>query len=73
VESKALPLALGTPLGLAAQVEFESRIGKQIILFEVQALSSRRFQHAFHRFNLHRLTLVLETQNALHFTARLSQ
>ena len=44
--------------GLAAQVEFESKIRKQIIVFEFQALSSRCFQLGSHRFNVHRLTQV---------------
>jgi hypothetical protein len=41
---------------LAAQVEFESNTRRQFIIFQFQALSSRRFQRGFDRGNLHRLT-----------------
>jgi len=41
---------------VAAQVEFESQVSKRLITFQHQALRSRRFQHGFHRFNLHRRT-----------------
>ena len=56
--ARALGRLLGSHLGVAAQVELEleSRTGRQCITLQFQALSSRRFQPAVHRFNLHRLT-----------------
>jgi hypothetical protein len=41
-------------LALAAQIEFETKVCKQIITFWFQALSSRRFQRGFDGVNLHR-------------------
>ena len=43
-------------LGVAAQVEFESNVLKRFIMFQFQAISSRRFQSGFDWVNLHRLT-----------------
>ena len=57
IECKLLP---GTPSGhapdVAAQVEFDSRILKQFIIFGCEEISSRRFQVGFDRVNLHRPT-----------------
>ena len=50
------PAAAEAHLGVATQVEFESKTSKLFIIFQFQALSSRRFQHGFHRFDLHRPT-----------------
>ena len=43
--------------GVAAQVEFESKIRKWFITFQFQVLSSRRFQRWFDRVKLHRPTM----------------
>jgi len=52
---------LGAPavvLGLDVEAHVEFReVSRRFIMSEVQALSSRRFQHGFHRFSLHRPTL----------------
>ena len=44
--------------GVAAQIEFESKVWKQSIMFQFQAPSSKRFQHGFHRVNPHRPAMV---------------
>ena len=44
--------------GVAAQVGIESKIWKQYITFQSQALNPRRFQRGFDRVNLHRPTEV---------------
>jgi hypothetical protein len=41
-------------LGVVVQVEFESNIRKQLIIYTFQALTSKHFQCGFGRFNLHR-------------------
>ena len=45
------------PLAVAAQVEFESKTLKHFMIFQCQALSSRRFQRGIVRVNLHLPTL----------------
>ena len=64
--------------GVAAQVEFESKILKQCITLELLGLTSRRFQLGFHRVNLHRPTVAwypsfLPLHTALHFLLLVSQ
>ena len=56
-EGEGVP-ARGGLLHVAAQVEFESKDSNQNAVLQFQALSARRFQLGFHRFNLHRLTLM---------------
>ena len=41
---------------VGSQVDFESKVWRQLIMIRFQALSSRRFQRGFHRSNLHRPT-----------------
>jgi len=41
-------------LVVAAQVEIESIFLKRSVIFQFRALSSRRFQRGFDRFNMHR-------------------
>jgi len=55
---RALGAVLKQRLDVVPQVEFESRSRKQYITLRYQALRSRRFQRGFHRFNLHRPTLI---------------
>jgi hypothetical protein len=43
-------------LGVAARVDFDSKVRKQVIILWSQAIRSRRFQRGFHRVNLHRPT-----------------
>ena len=45
---------------VGAQVEFESKVSKQVSYFNFKRspLSSRHFQHGFHGVNLHRLTVI---------------
>jgi hypothetical protein len=42
---------------VAAQVGFESKISKQFMIFQFQALRSRRFQREFDMVNQHRPTM----------------
>ena len=46
----------GQHRGVAAQLQFECKISRQFLILQLQALSSSRCQHGFHRFNMHRLT-----------------
>ena len=46
----------GRALHVAAQAQFESEVLRRFIILQFQELSSKRFQHGFHRFNLHRPT-----------------
>jgi hypothetical protein len=55
--ASAPPVEDGVAHGVAAHVEFESKVRKRFHMFKVQALRFRRFQHGFDRFNLHRLTM----------------
>ena len=55
---------------VAAQVEFESKVSKWSITFQLQALSSRRFQPGFDRVNLHRPTRVRYTAPTMSAKAR---
>jgi len=48
----------GDRLGVAVQVDFESKYRRRYLISRFQALSSRRFQRGFDRVNLHRPTLV---------------
>jgi hypothetical protein len=52
----ALVSVVASILVVAAQVEIESETWKQVIIFQVQAPNSRRFQRGFERVNLHRPT-----------------
>jgi len=45
----------------ATQVETDSKVLKRLITFQVQALSSRRFQRRFDRVKLHRLAVAAST------------
>jgi hypothetical protein len=48
-----------TPRAVAAQVEIESKIRKQFIIFWFQSLRSGRIQREFHRVNLRHPTVLV--------------
>jgi len=52
---RAVPVAVH--LVVAELVESDSKTSKQFMIFQFQALRSRRFQRWFHRVNLHHPTL----------------
>jgi len=49
---------------VAAQVEIRSKTSKRLILFQFQALNSRRFQRKFDRVNLHRPTMYVSARSS---------